>query len=204
MKKKNFKVLAAGDFHGDKLAARKLADLAEKEDVDLVILNGDLVEEDDTTGIIGPFVAKKRKVIILPGNHETIATADFLAELYNVTNLHGYYIKFNDVGLFGCGGANIGLSQLSEKEIYDTLKKGFEKIKDMPKKIMITHIHPADTKMELFSKFIKGSTGLKKAIDTFKPDILICGHVHEAEGIEEIVGKTRVINVGKKGKIINL
>ena len=204
MKSKNFKLLAAGDFHGDKSAARRLADLAEKENVDLVILNGDLVEEQDTTGIVGPFVAKKKKVIILPGNHETIATTDFLAELYSVTNLHGYYIKFNNVGFFGCGGANIGLSQLTEKEIYDTLKKGFEKIKDMPKKIMVTHMHPAESLMENFSKFIKGSAGLKKAIDKFKPDILICGHVHEAEGIEEIVGKTRVINVGKKGKIINL
>ena len=202
--KKKFKLLAAGDFHGDKSAAKKLADLAEKENVDLVILNGDLVEENDTSGIIGPFVAKKKKVIILPGNHETIATTDFLAELYNVTNLHGYYMKFDDIGIFGCGGANIGLSQLTEKEIYETLKKGFEKIKHMPKKIMVTHVHPADTKMEKFSKFVKGSPGLKRAIDNFKPDILICGHVHEAEGIEEIVGKTKVINVGKKGKIINL
>ena len=200
MKSKQFKLLAAGD----KSAARRLADLAEKENVDLVILNGDLVEEEDTTGIVGPFVAKKKKVIILPGNHETIATADFLAELYSVTNLHGYYIKFNNIGFFGCGGANIGVAQLTEDEIFETLKKGFEKIKDMPKKIMVTHMHPADSLMENFSKFIKGSAGLKKAIDKFKPDILICGHVHEAEGIEEIVGKTRVINVGKKGKIINL
>ncbi|MEK6936513.1 MAG: metallophosphoesterase [Nanoarchaeota archaeon] len=202
--KKPFKLLAAGDFHGDKSTAKKLAELAEKENVDLVILNGDLVEEQDTSGIIGPFLAKKRKVIILPGNHETIATADFLAELYNITNLHGYYMKIGDIGFFGCGGANVGLSQLSEEEIYQTLKKGFEKIKDMPKKIMVTHVHPADTKMEMFSKFVKGSKGLRKAIDKFKPDILICGHVHEAEGIEEIVGKTRVLNVGKKGKIINL
>ena len=204
MKKKPYKLLAAGDFHGDKRAAKQLAELAEKENVDLVILNGDIVEEEDTSGIIGPFLAKNKKVIILPGNHETIATADFLAELYNITNLHGYYMKVGDIGFFGCGGANVGLSQLSEKEIYDTLKKGFDKVKDMSKKIMITHVHPADTKMEKFSNFVKGSIGLKKAIDNFKPDILICGHVHEAEGIEEIVGKTRVINVGKKGKIINL
>jgi Icc-related predicted phosphoesterase len=38
----------------------------------------------------------------------------------------------------------------------------------------------------------------------FKPDILLCGHVHEAEGLEETIGKTRIINVGRNGKIINL
>ena len=46
--------------------------------------------------------------------------------------------------------------------------------------------------------------GVKKAIDRFKPDILLCSHVHEAEGIEEKIGSTTVINVGKKGKIIEL
>lgn len=69
---------------------------------------------------------------------------------------------------------------------------------------MITHVHPSNTKMEKFTKFFPGSGGVKKAIDTFKPDILLCSHVHEAEGIEEKVGKTRVINVGRKGKIIEI
>ena len=69
---------------------------------------------------------------------------------------------------------------------------------------MVTHIHPSDTMMEKFSKFVQGSKGLKKAIETFKPDLLICGHVHEAEGIEEKVGNTIVMNVGKKGKIFEI
>lgn len=202
--KKKLKILAAGDFHGDKNLARKLADKAEKENVDIVILNGDLVSEEDTSGIIGPFVAKKKRVFLVPGNHETIATADFLAELYGIKNLHGYYIKYQDVGIFGCGGANIGLAQLTEEEIFETLKKGFEKVKNSQKKIMVTHVHPADSIMEKFTSFFPGSKGLRRAIDAFKPDILICGHVHEAEGIEEKIGKTLVLNVGKKGKIIEI
>ena len=72
------------------------------------------------------------------------------------------------------------------------------------KKILITHVHPAGTIMESFSQFVKGSTGVRKAIDAIKPDIVICGHVHEAEGIEEKIGQTRVINVGKKGRLIEL
>lgn len=198
------KILAAGDFHGDINLAKKLADQAEKENVDLVILNGDIVEDDSPLGIIGPFVEKKKKVFIVPGNHESIATADFLAELYKITNLHGYYVKYRHIGLFGCGGANVGLTQLNDEEIFNTLKKGFEKVKDMPKKIMVTHIHPAETMMEKFSEFVQGSKGLRRAIETFKPDLLICGHVHEAEGIEEKIGNTLVLNVGKKGKILEV
>ena len=204
-KKSKLKILASGDIHGDTGLAEKLAERAKKENVDLVILCGDLtMGETSTSNLIGPFVKRKKKVILIPGNHETVATADFLAELYGAKNLHGYSVKYKDVGLFGCGGANIGLFQLREKEIFNLLKKGFDKVKYLDKKIMITHVHPSSTKMEKFTKIFPGSAGVKKAIDNFKPDILLCSHVHEAEGIEEMVGKTRVINVGRKGKIIEI
>ncbi|MAG91331.1 hypothetical protein CMO83_01495 [Candidatus Woesearchaeota archaeon] len=203
--KTKLKILAAGDIHGDTNQAKRLAEQAEKENIDLVVLSGDLTyAETSTEGIIGPFVKKGKKVILIPGNHETVATADFLAELYGATNLHGYSIKYKDVGLFGCGGANIGLFKLGEDEIFDLIKKGYDRIKDTKKKILVTHVHPSGSLMEKFTDIFPGSGGVKKAIDTFKPDILICSHVHEAEGIEEKLGKTRVINVGKKGKIIEV
>ena len=203
--KKKLRILASGDIHGDTGLAKKLAEKAEKEKVDLVILCGDITfAEQSTKNLIGPFVKKHKKVLLIPGNHESVATADFLAELYGATNLHGYSIKIGDVGLFGAGGANIGLNRMNEKEIYDILKKGNDKIKDLKKKIMVTHVHPSGTKIEKFTRFFPGSIGIKKAVEKFKPDILLCSHVHEAEGIEEKIGKTRVINVGKRGKIIEL
>ncbi len=201
--KTKLKILAAGDIHGDTNLAKKLADQAEKENVDLVVLCGDLTyAETSTEGIIGPFVKKNKKVILIPGNHETVATADFLAELYGATNLHGYSIKHKGVGLFGCGGANIGMFQLGEDEIFELIKQGHERIKNSRKKILVTHVHPSGSLMEKFSNIFPGSEGIKKAIDVFKPDFLLCSHVHEAEGIEEKIGKTKVINVGKRGKII--
>ena len=202
---KKLRILAAGDIHGDTSLAERLAEKAEKEKCDLVILCGDLtMMERSTDNIIGPFKKRNEKVLILPGNHETVATADFLAELYGVKNIHGYSVKYGDVGIFGCGGANIGMFRLEEDEIYGLLKKGFDKIKYLKKKIMATHVHPSESKIEKFTDFFPGSPGVKKAIDAFKPDILLCSHVHEAEGIEEKIGNTKVINVGKKGKIIEI
>ena len=204
-KKAKLKILAAGDIHGDTSQAEKLAEQAEKENIDLVVLCGDLTyAEKSTEGIIGPFVKKNKKVIFITGNHETVATADFLAELYGATNLHGYSIMYKDVGLFGCGGANIGLFQLSEDEIFELIKKGYERIKDAKTKILVTHVHPSGSLMEKFSNIFPGSDGVRKAIEIFKPDILLCSHVHEAEGIEEKISETKVINVGKKGKIIEV
>jgi len=202
------KVLAFGDLHGDMGLAEKLAQRAEDEKVDLVILCGDLTfHEHSTDNLLGPFVKRHKKVLMIPGNHETVATVDFLAELYgpNTKNIHGYSVKYDDVGIFGCGGANVGPhSKMTEKEIFDLFKEGFDHVKYLDKKIMVSHVHPTETKMEKLSEFIPGSTGVKKAIDEFKPDILLCSHVHEAEGIEEVIGKTKVINVGRHGKVIEI
>ena len=199
------KILSAGDIHGDKQLAEKLADEAEKEKVDLVVLTGDLTDaETSTEGILGPFVKKNKKVLLVPGNHESIATADFLAELYGQKNIHGYSIKHKDVGFFGCSGVNIGIHQIPEGEIFDLLKQGYNYIKDSKVKIMVTHVHPAKSKMDNFSHFVPGSEGVRKAVDTFKPDILLCSHVEEASGLEEKIGKTRVINVAKEARIIEV
>jgi len=199
------KILASGDIHGDTSQVRKLAEKAKKEKVDLVVLCGDLTQsEQSTQGIIDPFVKNKQKVMLIPGNHESFATADFLAELYGVKNLHGYSVKYKDIGFFGCGGANVGPHRLSEEEIYATLKKAHEGIKAAKTKVLVSHVHPEGTLMEKFTHFFPGSVGLRKAIDVFKPDIVLCSHVHEAEGIEEKIGSTKVINVGKSGKIIDI
>ena len=197
------KILAFGDVHGDSMQAKRLAEKAEKENVDLVVICGDITYFDQSIdNIIGQFKKKNKKVLLIPGNHESLATADFLAEFYGVKNIHGYSVKYEDIGIFGAGGANVGPNIQTEKEIFENLKTAFEKIKYLDKRIMVTHVHPSNSKMEKFSNFIPGSTGVKKAVDTFQPDILLCSHVHEAEGIEEKIGKTRVINVGREGKII--
>ena len=207
-KKSGLKILAAGDIHGDIGLARQLAEKAKKEKVDLVILCGDLTyAETRTDNLIKPFVDAGKKVLVIPGNHETLATVDFWTKIYGknkVKNLHGYGLKFKDVGIFGCGSANMGLFQLSEPEIYSTLKKGYEQIKNAKTKIMITHVHPSDTLMSRMTTIFPGSTGVRKAIEKFHPQLSLCSHVHEAAGIEEKVGDTKVINVGRKGKIIRI
>jgi len=194
------KFLAFGDIHGDKGLARDLAKRAEKENVDFVVLCGDISNfDEDVEGVIGLF---KQKVFLVPGNHDTEATIDFLAELYKGKNLEGYGYRLGEVGLFGCGSVNLGLFQKPESEIFELLRKGAYYVKDCKKRVLVSHVHPSDSKMEKFGW--EGSKGLKKAIDEFKPDLVLCSHLHEAEGIEEKIGSSKVINVGRKGKIIEI
>jgi len=201
---KKTKILAIGDIHGDTGLVKKLAEKAKEENVDLVILAGDLtLAEESTKNLIGPFLKAKKEVLIVPGNHESDATIDFLSRMYpNANNIHGDSFSKNDVGIFGAGSADIGINQLEDSNIFELLKKGHKKVKGSKKKIMVTHMHPEGSKAE-FSGF-PGSKAVKKAIKEFHPDILIDAHIHEASGIEEKIGKTKVINVSRKAKIFEI
>lgn len=196
------KVLAVSDVHADKAFINQLAAQATKENVDLVILAGDLTQADQNTeGIIGPFKAAGKQVLLIHGNHEPAATADFLSQLYDVTNLNGYGINVKGVGIFGAGGAAPGPYPTDADEIYTNLKQGHDRIKNLTRKLLVTHEQPEDSNMSLG---YPGNLAIRKAIETFKPDIAICGHIHQAGGIEEKIGKTRVINVARTPKIFEM
>ena len=126
---KKTKILAVGDIHGDTGLVKKLAEKAKKEKVDMIILAGDLTWlEQSTDNLIGPFIKAKKEVLIIPGNHETIPTMNFLAETYpNTKNIHGSSIKKKDLGIFGAGYAtNAGPFCIEEKELKKQLEKGHE------------------------------------------------------------------------------
>ncbi len=198
------KILGAGDIHGNKFLAETLAKKAIDEKVELVVLCGDLIDEDSLDNILHPFRSRNIKTLFVHGNHESIASANFLAYINKARLLHGYGVRYDDIGLFGCGSANIGVHGLSEQEIFKTLNKAHEGIGYLDKKIMVTHVHPEDSLMSNFSSFVPGSSGVLEAIKKFKPNVLLCSHVHEAQGLEEQIEGTRVINVGPKGRIIDL
>jgi len=200
-RQKKFKILAASDFHGDSNATKRLAEIAFKKNVDLVVLAGDLTGLTETEDILKPFLKKGKKVVFVPGNWESSETAEFLSKLYGIKNIGEHYVKYGNVGIFGIGSPDWQM-ELDEDKTFKKLKKDFEKIKNLEKKIMISHIHAANTKPEFSG--IPGSKGLRKAINEFQPDLFISGHIHEAEGFQEKIGKTRVISVGRKGKIIEI
>jgi uncharacterized protein len=198
------KILAVGDIHGDTGLVKRLAEKAVKENVDLVILAGDLtLAEQSTKNIVGPFIKAKKKVLMIHGNHEGIATVDFLSEMYPDTkNIHGYSMLFNDVGIFGAGGASFGIDPMTEKNFKKVIGKAHSNIKGIHKKILVTHMHPQGSKSE-FSGF-KGSKSIREAIEKYQPDFAIFSHIHEAGGMEEKMGKTKVINVSRKEKIFEI
>ncbi|MEK6840474.1 MAG: metallophosphoesterase [Nanoarchaeota archaeon] len=197
------RILAVGDIHGDTGFVKRLVEKAKNESVDIVILAGDITTaEKSIENIVGPFVKAKKQVLLIPGNHESAATIDFLSKMYGAKNIHGYGLKIGDVGIFGAGTANMGIHSIGDSGISELLKKAHEDVKGSKKKVMVTHIHPIGSRAEIFG--FSGSSAVRKAIDDFKPEILINAHIHEAGGMEEKIGSTRVINVSRREKIFEI
>ena len=172
----------------------------------MVVLCGDLTGFGESKDLIKPFKDKNQKVLLLPGNWDSFATTDFLAQLYGVTNIHGYSAVYQGVGFFGAGSASTAIgprSGISERELFKTLEKAHGGLKGIEKKVMLTHMHPSGGLTEDFTGFA-GSKSITDAVRKFKPDLLLHGHIHETFGTEDKIGKTKVVNVGRDGVIVEI
>ena len=201
------RILAFGDIHSDKRKAKELALRAKKENVDLVILTGDLTYNDDLSGIIGPFSKVGIKVLVIHGNHEDSSCLNVLEELYdNAKSIHGKYHIHDYVGFFGAGGADCYPIPTSESDIEKMLSKAHGDLvkngKNLRKKVLIAHHHPKGSSSE-FSGFA-GSSSVRNAIEKFRPDLALFSHIHEASGMEDKIGNSRTLNVSRKGFIIDI
>lgn len=187
------KILAISDTHGDTRLIKKVAQIAKKEKIHLILHAGDLTYFDkEQKGLLGPLTENNREVLMVHGNHESEETLNRLSKIYPLAkSVHSKGIEKNNVGIFGSGTTDWGFIEDSKK-IFKELKKGHEKVKKLEKKIMISHSPPAGSAIE--SLGFPGSYGVRKAIDQFKPDFLICGHIHEGGGLVEKLGSTTVIN----------
>jgi Icc-related predicted phosphoesterase len=173
------KIISFGDVH---MATRNLDRMGEvMRDCDLIILSGDL------TNFGG--IDDARKVL-----------ADVRRACPAVLALHGKGLVKGGVGIFGCGGSNITPfgtpTELSEDEIYATLRAGYDFVRDVRPLLMVCHTPPFDTKCDrILSGKPVGSTAARQFIEEVKPEVCISGHVHESAGVDQI-GPTKIFNAG--------
>jgi Icc-related predicted phosphoesterase len=63
-------------------------------------------------------------------------------------------------------------------------------------KIFCPHAPPEDTACDrLRSGEHVGSTVIRAFVEREQPDLVLCGHIHESRGVDEI-GRTRIANPG--------
>jgi hypothetical protein len=91
-------------------------------------------------------------------------------------------------------------NELSEREIMARAEAGWKCVTAARWKIFVPHAAPKDTALDLLpSGKHAGSLAIRDFIRRRKPDATICGHIHEARGVDTVDGKPAV-NCGPAGK----
>jgi len=195
---KKLRILAASDLHGNIEISRKLSDKARLENVDLVIIAGDINDYHETTeNIFEPFKTAGQRVFFIPGNADSLQEHLLLQK--SAKSLHNYYVSYSGVGITGIGNNDWKL-RFNEND-FEMIRKNLERMTH-EKKILVSHLHAKDLIFERMGFY--GDEVLRDVVEKFQPDVLISAHIHEIEGLEDRIGKTRVVQVGRRGTILEI
>lgn len=205
-KNKKIKILATGDFHSDVSLPNKIKENVNLDEIDLIIFTGDLSDrKDDFKILLEDF--QEKEIFMIPGNHESKKKLDTLQKHYNVKLIGNNPIVIDDkLAIFGTNYLNVGEYSVLEEEVLTNLIENFKEIEDIKLKIHVSHIPPIGTKIGDMSPyhFVSGSLAQRIFLEQFSPQISLCGHIHESAGLEEIVNKTKLVNVGRTFKIFEI
>lgn len=198
------RIIGVADLHGHADQLSKLKDL----NADLIAFCGDLHNSGtlqearpvaETLAHLGP------PVFIVPGNMDPKVFVLDLWQKAGLTVLHGKSGRLEDTGFIGFGGIAIrnpmrirdqARFYLPEEDVWKSLSNAYLEISDLPRKVVLSHQPPRGARDIVYSGESVGSLSLRRFVDDFQPDLLICGHIHEDRGFAE-VGKTTVVNVGE-------
>ncbi len=200
------KILILSDIHNDVENLMKFLDELKKVKFDVLVCPGDLTDTLTPKGftkeeigklIIEEFKVFKKKILAVPGNQDK-ELIDFFEK--EGISLHGKGKIIGKYGFYGFGGARTPFQtslEPKEEEIKRGLERAFEEVKKVKRKIQVTHMPPARTKIDkIFTGAHVGSEVVRKFIEEKQPLLAISAHVHEARGVDEI-GKTKLINSGR-------
>lgn len=199
------KLLAFTDLHLSYYAFKKIKAKIKKQKPEILIGAGDIsIFEHGVDFMLNKLNKLNIKTLIIHGNHETNKVLKKLCSKYkNLLFIHKKHCTYNNIMFFGYGGS--GFSMV-EPEFYRIGKK-FQKIirKNRDKKIvLVTHAPPYNTKLDLIVTNHCGNKTFRHFVTKNKVDLYICGHLHENFGKEDKIGKTKIVNPGPYGRIIEV
>ena len=196
------KILAFTDVHGDKKSISGLIESAKIDNPDLLVCAGDLTNFGENLHNFLILLNKTGKLLlIIPGNHED---PDELEKICgnnkNCVYLHKKIYRIGNYLFIGSGGGGFSVKDLEFEKYFVKMKKEFSK--DV-KIILVTHAPVYKTKTDMLEGLgHRGCISYRKFIEEYKPILAICGHFHETSEKIDHIGKSLVINPGKRGKIL--
>jgi len=196
------RLLAATDIHGRADFFKRILDDAGP--VDVILLGGDLTHfgsPDDAQRVVRLAEATGARVLAVAGNCDSADIDHRLAKLGVALLRRG--VLCEGVGFLGLSAMPPWLPRMyhfSEQESGEILEAGRRQVASAGRLAVLSHAPPHDTKVDrVFLGRHVGSRALRAFIDRVEPELVVCGHVHEARGLVQL-GRTTVVNCGPAAK----
>lgn len=197
------RILAFSDLHRDLAQGAQLVEMS--AEADLVIGAGDFASVhkglEETIDALAPI---ETPTVLVPGNNETVeALREAAAGWSAATVLHGEGTTIDGVEFFGLG-AGIPVTPWDWSFDLDD-EVASEMLAPCPEgAVLVLHSPPRDHCDSAGSGGNFGSPALLRAIEAKRPQLAVCGHIHESWGCESQIGPTPVRNLGPNGTWIEL
>jgi len=196
------RLLVATDFHGATTAIGRASEKAAKEKPDLIIVCGDVTHfgsYDLAKEFLRLLAKSKRQVLFVPGNCDPPKLVQGV-RIRRILSLHGTCKVQNDLCFVGVGGCSpspfFTPNEFSEEQILSILENAYTEADETKKLILVSHSPPYDTRLDTTSLGKHaGSMSIRKFIEDKKPILAVCGHIHEARGVDRL-GLTTIVNPG--------
>lgn len=169
--------------------------------VDLLVVGGDITTG-GTPGEAERAIAEWRplapRLLALAGNMDSQLIDQRLAELG--VGLDQRACTIGDAGIYGLSAAPVSPLatpyELSEDELAARINTANAQLGPVRIRIFCPHAPPHDTACDrLANGQHVGSTAVRHHIEQAQPDLVLCGHIHEARGTDSI-GTTLIANPG--------
>lgn len=196
------KILIFSDLHGDLKALERLMEA----EADLYIAAGDLTNFARGLEKVGPLLQPKGdRVYVMPGNHESAADITAFAARFGLQEFHARVFELGGYHLAGLGYSNLTPFNTPGEYTEEQLAEKLDVWRGLKPLVLICHCPPKDTPLDRAGEGKHfGSPAIRKFIDEEQPEYFFCGHIHEAEGVDASMGRTRGRNVGKRGYLLEL
>ncbi len=202
------KLFAVSDIHGAIKPIEKASSLIRH--ADWVVIAGDITRTKtraEAVEVIACFEQYTTHILAVHGNWDRLEVKDFLEE--KSYSLHGKGRIEDGVGFFGAGGSSPTpmktATEYTEKEIALTLRTGYEQVQEASRVVLISHAPPRGVRDRSFLGLRGGSHSVRAFLEEHPLSLCLCGHIHEAAGIERWQN-TLVANSGsfKKGRYLSV
>jgi len=201
---KSVRIIAGVDFHGSRRAFEVFAKNIRGSGADLAVICGDITNfstVEQAKNLLTILAGTGTPTIFVPGNCDPPSLTEL--KLDGLTCIHGGVFIHNNLAFVGLGGGTISpfntFFEMKEEEIAKILQRCVENLHELARCvgiILISHTPPKNTKLDrTFMGIHAGSISVRRFIEEKKPLLALCGHIHEAKGIDRI-GDTVIVNPG--------